>query len=326
MRRRDFVQLLGAAVAWPLAARAQQSGRVRRVPNVGILNYAAADDALVSEFRSALRELGHIEGQTTTITYRWADGRFERLPGLAAELVASKVDVIIALGPATWAAKAATNTVPIIIAFSGDPVGNGVVSNLARPGENITGFSYMSTELAAKRLEVLGRAFPKNGRIGILYNPAEPATTLEMRETEAAARILGVTLQTLAARHLDELSECFDAAVRERVDALIVFTHGFAVLNRKRIVELAAQRRLPTMYGWREFVDEGGLMSYGPNVPIMVRKAASYVDRIIKGEKPGDLPIEQPARLELIVNLKTAKALGFDIPPTLLAVVDTVIE
>jgi putative tryptophan/tyrosine transport system substrate-binding protein len=327
MRRREFITLIGGGVAaLPFAAPAQQPGRVRRMPNVGILNYAAAEDGLVNEFRSALSELGHIEGQTLTITYRWADGRFERLPSLAAELVASKVDVIIALGPATWAAKGATNTVPIVIAFSGDPVGNGVVSNLARPGGNITGFSYMSTDLAAKRLQLLSQTFPKNGRIGILYNPAEPATALEMRETEAAARAIGVTLQPLAARNPDELNERFEAAVREHADALIVFTHGFAVLNRRRIVGLAAQQRLPTMYGWREFVDEGGLMSYGPNVPVMVRKAASYVDRIIKGEKPGDLPIEQPVRLELTVNLKTAKALGFDIPPALLAVADAVIE
>ena len=326
MRRRDFVRLLGAAFVWPLVARAQHPGRVRRVPNVGILNYAAAEDMLVSEFRSALRELGHIERQTLTITYRWADGRFERLPSLAAELVASKVDVIIALGPATWAAKAATDTIPVVIAFSGDPVGNGVVSNLARPGGNITGFSYMSTDLAAKRVELLSQTFPKNGRIGILYNPAEPATALEMRETEAAARAIGVTLQPLAVGSPEELNERFAAAVREQADALIVFTHGFAVLNRKRIVEQAASQRLPTMYGWREFVDEGGLMSYGPNVAVMVRKAASYVDRIIKGEKPGDLPIEQPARLELIVNLKTAKTLGLNVPPTLLARADVVIE
>jgi putative ABC transport system substrate-binding protein len=327
MRRREFITLIGGAAALPFAALAQQpAGRVRRVPNVGILNYAAAEDALVDEFRSALRELGYIEGQTLTITHRWADGRFELLPILAAELIATKVDVIIALGPATWAAKGATNTVPVVIAFSGDPVGNGMVSNLARPGGNITGFSYMSTDLAAKRLELVHRAFPKNGRIGILYNPAEPATALEMRETEAAARAIGVTLQPLATRNPDELNGSFEVALREQADALIVFTHGFAVLNRRRIVELAARQRLPTMYGWRQFVDEGGLMSYGPNVPVMVRKAASYVDRIIKGEKPGDLPIEQPARLELIVNLKTAKALGFDIPPALLAVADAVIE
>ena len=304
MRRREFIKLITGAVAAPSAALGQQLNRGHRIPSIGILNYASADDVLVNEFRGALAELGRVEGQSLTISYRWADGHFERLPGLAAELVASNVDVIIALGPATWAAKAATNNVPIVIAFSGDPVGNGVVSNLARPGGNITGFSYMSTDLAGKRIELLARTFPKNRRIGILYNPAEPATKLEMQHTEAAAR----------------------AAAREEVDGLIVFTHGFAVLNRKRIVAQAASRRLPTMYGWREFVDEGGLMSYGPNVPVMVRKAASYVDRIIKGEKPGDLPIEQPARLELVLNLKTAKALSLDIPPALLAVADAVIE
>src|SRR5882757_11024361 len=222
MRRREFITLIGGAAALPLAALAQQPvDRVRRVPNVGILNYAAAEDALVAEFRSALRELGHIEGQTVTITHRWADGRFELLPILAAELIATKVDVIIALGPATWAAKGATNTVPVVIAFSGDPVGNGVVSNLARPGGNITGFSYMSTDLAAKRLELLSKTFPRNRRIGILYNPAEPATVLEMRETEAAATMLGVTLQPLAARHPDDLEQAFIVAMRERVDALL---------------------------------------------------------------------------------------------------------
>jgi putative ABC transport system substrate-binding protein len=326
MRRREFIALIAGAIAQPSAALCQQPGRGHRVPNVGILNYAAADDVLVNEFRAALAELGHVEGPSLTISYRWADGRFDRLPELAAQLVASRVDVIIALGPATWAAKTATNSVPIVIAFSGDPVGNGVVSNLARPGGNITGFSYMSTDLASKRVELLARTFPKNRRIGILYNPAEPATKLEMQESEVAARAIGVILQPLAAVSPEEVDQSFATATREEVDGLIVFTHGFAVLNRKRIVEQAASRRLPTMYGWREFVDEGGLMSYGPNVPVMVRKAASYVDRIIKGEKPGDLPIEQPARLELVVNLKTAKALSLDIPPALLAVADAVIE
>jgi putative ABC transport system substrate-binding protein len=324
VNRRGFISALGgAAAAWPFAVRAQAR---RRVPHVGILNYATDHDTLVDEFRSALRELGYIEGQTVAITHRWADGHMERLPALAAELVATNVDVIIALGPATWAAKRTTSTVPIVIAFSGDPVGNGVVTSLARPRGNITGFSYMSTDLAAKRLELLSRAFPSNARIGILYNPAEPATALETRETEAAARTIGVTLIPLAARYPGELEAVFEVAARERVGAVVVFTHGFAVLNRGRIIELAARQRLPTMYGWREFVSEGGLMSYGPNVPVMVRKAASYVDRIIKGEKPGELPIEQPARLELIVNLKTAKALGLEVPDKLLALADEVIE
>ena len=320
MKRREFILALGgAAVAWPLTARAQQPARV------GILNYAAPQDVRVSQFRDALRQLGYAEGKNLAVTYRWADGVLDRLPELAAELVADKVDVIIALGPAVWAAKRATTTVPIVIAFSGDPVGDGVVSSLARPGGNITGFSYMSTDLAAKRLEMLSKAFSKTNRIGVLYNPQEPATRLEMQETEAAATMLGVTLQPLAAGHPD-LEQAFAAAKDQRADALVVFTHGFAVLNRARIMELAARHRLPTLYGWRDFVDEGGLMSYGPDIEVLVRRAASYVDRIIRGEKPGDLPIEQPTRLRLILNLKTAKALGLDVPPPLLARADEVIE
>jgi putative ABC transport system substrate-binding protein len=326
IRRRQFITLLGGAAAWPLAARAQQPRSEQRVPHVGILNYAAAQDSLVDEFRSALRDLGRVEGRGLAVTYRWADGHLDHLPVLATELVASNVDVLIALGPASWAAKRATSTIPIVMAFSGDPVGNGVVTNLARPGGNITGFSYMSTDLAAKRLEMLYRAFSRNARLGVLYNPGEPATELEMRETEAAARTIGVALLPLATRDPKDLEMLFEMAVRERVDAVTVFTHGFAVLNRARIIEQAAQRRLPAMYGWREFVSDGGLMSYGPNVPDMVRKAANYVDRILKGEKPGDLPIQQPARLELVINLKTARALGLEIPPTLLALADEVIE
>jgi putative tryptophan/tyrosine transport system substrate-binding protein len=297
-----------------------------RIPSVGILNYFAAQDARVSEFRDGLRQLGYVEGQNLTIVHRWADTSMERLPTLAAEVVASNVDVIVAIGPAVWAAKQATSTIPIVFAFSGDPVGLGLVSNLARPGGNITGFSYMSTDLAAKRLELMSQAFPTNARIAILYNPAEPATAPEMRQTEAAARTMGVKLQQLAVRHLDDLPLAFAAAARERADAVIVFTHGFAVQNGGRIMELAAQHRLPTMYGWRDFVTEGGLLSYGPNMQVLTRGAASYVDRIIKGEKPGDLPVEQPARLELILNLKTAKALGLTIPPTLIFRADEVIE
>jgi putative ABC transport system substrate-binding protein len=313
-------------VAWPVAASAQQRERVHRIARVGILNYAAAQDVRVNEFRDGLGQLGYVEGQNLAITYRWADGHLDRLPALAAELVTSNVEVIIAIGPAVWAAKRTTSTIPIVIAFSGDPVGNGVVSNLARPGGNITGFSYMSTDLAAKRLELLHRTFPRNARIAILYDPSEPATALEMRETEAAARAIGVTLLPLPVGHPDDLRQAFATAADEQADALIVFTHGFAVLNQGRIIQMAARQRLPTMYGWRDFANEGGLMSYGPKIPVMVRKAATYVDRIIRGEKPGDLPVEQPARLELVLNLKTAKALGLEIPPTLLALADEVIE
>lgn len=324
--RREFIAFLAGAAGRPLVASARQPDRVRRIATVGILNFAADQDARVSEFHHELRQLGYVEGHNIAITHRWADGSLDRLPGLAAELVASNVDAILALGPSVWAAKRATKTIPIVIGFSGDPVGQGVVSNLARPGENITGFSYMSTDLAAKRLELASQAFPGNARIAILYNPAEPATVLEMRETEAAARAIGVTLQPLASRIPDDIELAFKTAKRERADALIVFTHGFAVLHRGRIIELAARHPLPTLYGWREFVQDGGLMSYGPDMQLMMRKAASYVDRILKGEKPGDLPVEQPARLELIVNLKTANALGLTIPPAILLRADEVIE
>jgi putative ABC transport system substrate-binding protein len=326
MRRREFIILLGGAAAWPLAVCAQQRERMQQIVRVGILNYAAAQDVRVTQFLNALRDLGYAEGRNLAVVHRWADGVLDRLPELAAELVASGVDVIIALGPAVWAAKRTTTTVPIVIAFSGDPVGDGVVSSLARPGGNITGFSYMSTDLAAKRLELLSKAFSKNNRIAVLYSPREPATRLEMQETQATARTLGVTLQHLMAGHPDELEKAFAAAVSERADAVLVFTHGFAVLNRTRIMELAARNGLPTLYGWRDFVDEGGLMSYGPDIQVLVKGAASYVDRIVRGEKPGDLPIQQPVRLQLAINLKTAKALGLEIPPTLLARADEIIE
>ena len=298
----------------------------RRTVRVGILNAGAAQDARVEAFRDGLRELGYVEGQNLVITYRWADGRQDRLPELAADLVASNVEVIVAIGPTVWAVKQQTTTVPIVIAFSGDPVGTGLVSNLARPGGNLTGVSFMSSDLAAKRLDLLKQMFPRTTRVAVLFNPAERASTPELRETEAAARTIGVTLQRLEGRQADDLERLFAAAARERADAVIVFTHGFAVLNRGRIIELAARHGLPTIYGWREFVDAGGLMSYGPDVQAVVRRAASYVDRIVKGAKPGDLPIEQPTRLELIINLKTAKSLGLTIPPSLLLRAERVIE
>lgn len=298
----------------------------RRAPTVGILNYAAAGDLRVNQFLAALRELGYVEGRNLALVQRHADGVLERLPGMAAELVAAHVDLIIALGPAVWAAKQATTTIPIVIAFSGNPERDGVVASLARPGGNLTGFSYMSADLAGKRLQLLCSAFTKCSRIGILYNPEEPATTSELEETAAAADGLGVTLELVAVRHIDELEQAFAAAVRGQVEGLLVFTHGFAALNRGGIIDLAARHRLPVMYGWREFVGEGGLMSYGPDIQVLVRQAATYVDRILKGEKPTNLPVQQPTRLELIINLKTAKALGLDLSPGLVIRADEVIE
>jgi putative tryptophan/tyrosine transport system substrate-binding protein len=223
-----------------------------------------------------------------------------------------------------WAAKQATTTIPIVIAFSGNP--EGVVSSLARPGGNITGFSYMSSDLAGKRLELLCSAFAKCQNIGVLYNPQKPATKSELEETEIAARKLKVTLRPVATQQPYELGEAFANAVRDHVQGLLVFTHGFAVLNSKPIIETAARRRLPVLYGWRDFVEEGGLMSYGPDIQMLVRQAALYVDRILKGESPSALPVQQPTRLELIINLRTVKALGLDLPATLLARADKVIE
>jgi ABC-type uncharacterized transport system substrate-binding protein len=325
MNRRSLLRT-GTGLTLMMAVPSVLAQPLRRIARVGILNYAGAQDTRVSEFRDGLRALGYVEGQNLAITYRWADGRLDRLPELAGELIAANIDVIIAIGPAVWAAKRATTTVPIVIAFSGDPVGNGVVSNLARPDGNVTGFSYMSTDLAAKRLQLLTQMLPPHPRIGILYNPDEPATELEMQQTKTAAGALVTRLQPLAARHPNDLQRAFAEAVRERADALIVFTHGFAVLNSATIIELAGRNRVPTMYGWRDFVHDGGLMSYGPNIQLIVRKAASYVDRIIKGAKPGDLPVEQPTTFELVINLKTAKALGLTIPQSLLIRADQVIE
>src|SRR3954447_24286311 len=242
MRRRDVIARLAAA-AWPLPVRGQQRDHGVRPARVGILDFADAHDVRAEQFRQALKALGYIEGQNLALIQRFAEGQLERLPALAAELVAEKPDVLISIGPATWAAKRATTTVPVVIAFSGDPVRDGMVSDLARPGGNITGFSYMSTELAGMRLELLHEAFP-SGRVGILYNPDEPATVLEMSETEAAARAIGATLQPLPVRRPDELAEAFAVAAGKNVGALLVFSHGFAfaVLHDSRIIDAAARR------------------------------------------------------------------------------------
>lgn len=317
---------LATAMAWPSLSRAQQGERPPRVARVGILNYAGPSYSRVEDFRNELRALGYVEGQNLIFVHVWADGQSDRLPKLAAELVARKVDVLIALGPAAWAAKRETSAVPIVIAFSGDLVGTGMVSNIARPGGNITGFSYMSTDLAGKRLELLSQTFSRSGKVAVLYNPDEPATALEMRETEAAARVTGVALQPVTARQPEDVERAFAAASREGVDGIILFTHGFVELNRALIIRQAVRHRLPTMYGWRDFVVEGGLMSYGPNVQALVREAASYIARILKGERPGDLPVQQPTNLQLVVNLKTAKALGLALPPALLTRTDEMIE
>ena len=317
--------LLGwlAVLLIPTGVSAQPPQPVARV---GILSSGGAQDVRVDYLRDELHKLGYVEGQSLSIMFRWADGRPERLPELAAELVASHVDVIVAIGASVWAAKQQTRTVPIVIAFSGDPVGTGMVSNLARPDGNLTGVSLMSSDLAAKRLELLTQTVPRTSRLAILYHPAELAAGPELQATEAAARTLGVRLHPLEVRQAEDLEGLFTAAAHGQADGLIVFAHAFAFQHRGPILQLAARHRLPTMYGWREFVDAGGLISYGPSVEAMVRRAAHYVDRILKGTKPRDLPIEQPTKFELVINLKTAKALGLTIPQSILVRADKVIQ
>ncbi len=308
----------------PLLAIAQGRPIVARV---GILHPGSPPDPWLDGLRGGLRELGYIEGKDLVLEYRWAEGRSERLPDLADALIASKVDIIVIMtGPAVLAAKNRTKTLPIVMAVSGDPVGTGAVSSLARPGGNVTGLSLMSDELAGRRLSLLKETVPSATRVGVLYNPTEPPTKVEMRETEAAAAQLGLTLQPLAATSTDDLAQRFADAAAGGCDAILTFAHGFAFFHRRRIAELAAQHRLPAMYGWREHAEVGGLMTYGPNVTATLRRAASYVDRILKGAKPSDLPVEQPTAFELVINLKTAKALGIEIPQNVMARADNVIE
>jgi len=270
-----------------------------------------------------------VEGQNFVFEYRLADGKPDVLPDLAGDLVRLKVDVIVAAGdPAIYAAKRATTTIPIVMVAAGDPVGGGIVTSLARPGGNITGTTFLSSELAGKRLELLKETAPKASRVAALWNPNNPGWVPDFRETKAAAEQLGLRLQFVEARSLKELEGAFSAMIREKAMALIVLSDPwfFARERRQQIVDFAAKNRLPSMYELREFVDAGGLMSYGPSLLDMARRAAFHVDKILKGAKPGDLPVERPTRFELIINLKAAKQIGLSIPPELLARADKVIK
>ena len=276
---------------------------------------------------TGLRELGYVEGQSIVLEPRWADGRHERLPELAADLVRLKVDVIVsAATPASRAAKAATSSIPIVMVGIGEPVKMGLIASLARPGGNVTGLSLLTTELSGKRLELLGQVVRNMRRVAILMNPDNPVTAVFLEETRVAARTLGVQLQQLEARNPKEIEHVFDAAGGERAAGLIVFDDPVLWSHRKQIVALAAKRRLPVVYGYRDFVDEGGLMSYGPDRVDHYRRTALYVDKILKGAKPADLPVEQPTKFELIVNLKTARTLSLVIPPALLSRADQIIQ
>src|SRR5215467_439487 len=325
-KRREFITLLGGTAAWPLAARTQQAGKVHRI---GVLETISAtlNVANVYALRAGLRQLGYFEGQNLVIEYRSADGRDDRFPGLARELLALKVDVIVTRGtPAAKAVKNATSTVPVVMTASGDPVGVGLVTSLARPGGNITGLSAIVGELSPKRLELIREIVPGLARIAVLANTSNDAVRRDWARIETAARSLGVQSQLLDLRESDALGPTFDDASARRADALVVVVDAITQANQQRIVDLAMKHRLPAIYSSREFVDAGGLISYGVSYPDLYRRAATYVDKILKGTKPADLPVVQPTKFELVINLKTAKALGLEVPPTLLARADEVIE
>jgi putative tryptophan/tyrosine transport system substrate-binding protein len=326
MRRRDFVTLLGSAtVAWPLAARAQQR---TKLPTIGFLGSTAPsiESHRVAGFVQRLRELGWIDGNNIAIEYRWAEGRNERFAEIAAEFADLKVDVIITQGTAAIiAAKQATAIIPIVFAVANDPVGTGLVASLARPGGNVTGLSGQVPDVAGKRLELLREVVPGLGGLAIMGNVGSPGTVLEMREAEATASALGLKIVTLEIRRAEDIAPAFKA-LKGRAEALYVCVEPLANTNRGRINTLALGARLPTMYALREYVEAGGLMSYGPNVPDLYRRAAELVDKILRGTKPGDIPVEQPTKFELVINLTTAKALNLSIPESFLLRADQVIN
>jgi len=327
MTRREFITLLGGAVAaWPLAAGAQQPGKR---PIVGFLGDSTpvGESERAAAFARRLHDLGWIEGRTIAIEYRWADGRSERLAEIAAEFAQLKVDIIVTAGtPAVIAAKQAAPVIPIVFAAAGDPVGAGLVTTLARPGGSVTGLSVLSVDLAGKRLDLLREAISNLGRLAIMGNVGNPIVVLELGELQAAARMLGLQVDTLEIRRSQDIAPALEA-VKGRADALLVcqdlLTRGS---NRLRINTLALAARLPVMHASRELIEAAGLMSYGPNFVDLYRRAGDYVDKILRGAKPADLPVEQPTKFDLVINLITARALGLTISPTLLARADEVIE
>jgi len=328
MDRRTFLALIsGGLLAAPFAAEAQQT---RKIPRVGVLGGQSPKDSPappILALRQGLRELGYVEGQNVAIEWRWAHGKLERFPDLAAELVKLEVDIIVAATvPGVQAAQKATRTIPIVMGFVSDPVAYGFVANLARPGGNTTGLGVPSPEIAGKRLQFLREFAPTVGRVAVLSDPSQPGISVELKGTEVAARALGVQLQVAEARSSGELDRAFAGIARERVAGIVVLPSTVLYAGRARIAQLAAEHRLPTS-GWtRELPEAGCLMSYGANQPDVARRAAYFVDKILKGAKPADLPVEQPTKFEFVINVKTAKALGLTIPPSLLVQADQVID
>src|SRR6476620_5241977 len=329
MRRREFIAAVGGAAAtWPLVVRAQQQA----TPVIGYLGIGSPDtEVSLAAFRQGLSEAGYTEGQNVTIHYRWAEGNPERFPVLAAELVMLKVHVILTAGGtlAAIAAKRATATIPIVFTAVGDPVEEGLVANLARPGGNVTGFSVTLPDLIGKFLELIKEAVPGASRVALLLKPdamPDRAREVRLKEADASARALGVKLLVFEAREREDFSGVFSDMSKARADALVVWPTPLFQLERRRLSDLAAEHRLPAVFPFKNYVEAGGRMSYGPNPPDLSRRAAIYIGKILKGTKPSDLPVEQPTKFEMVINLKTANALGIVFPPSLLARADEVIE
>jgi len=328
VRRRKFIMLLGgAAAAWPVAARAQQAGKVWRIGFLSSLPRAPIAGGLYGGFQQGMRELGYVEGQDFVSEWRSADGKYERLPELAAELVRSKMDVLISgLTPGVRALQQATSTIPIFIAYAIDPVGNRLVASLAHPGGNTTGLAGSSDDSAPKQLELLSAVVANPSRIAFLGNPENPGYSAVRKSAQDAAEKAGLFLLVLEARSAQEIENALATSTKERAQALLVAGDGVFFGQQQRLAQLALSNHLPTMFPQREYVEAGGLMSYGENLSEFFRRAASFVDRIIKGAKPGDLPIEQPTKFNLVINRKTADALGVTIPAQLYIFADEVIE
>jgi ABC-type uncharacterized transport system substrate-binding protein len=325
LKRREFIGLLGGAAAtWPLAARAQPGAKM---PILGFLGTSTPVGwaQWTAAFIQRLHELGWVEGRTIRIEYRWAEGRPERFIEIAAEFARLKLDVIFTAGTGIAAAKEATSLIPIVFALSNDPVGSGLVASLARPGGNVTGLSTQFTDLAGKRLELMRTLVPGMRRLAIMFNVGFPDAVVEAREVQTSATKVGVELIAVEIRRPEDIAPAFEG-LRERADLLFVCSDPLAIASRNRINTFALAARFPTMYGFREFVEAGGLICYGPNVPTLFRRAGDFVDRILRGTKPADIPVEQPTKFDLVINLTTARALGLIMPDQLLALADEVIE